>query len=739
MSPAAPVALIDGWAVRAEQVADAGPYAPVRLDPAPAWVDAGGAMPAGTDAVLPPDAVTDAEVHASRDGGRRRARGRRGCDAGSAAAPRGRKAARRRCGGAAGGRRDAASWCASRACASSRCRVAMPRRSRSRARYRRMAPWSFSCARSNVRSPTSRPMSSSRSAAPAPDARMTVSRCSDGMGEVAIHGFGIAPGETAALGAAKGHPVLMLPGRLDAALAAFLVVGDALLRALTGAATSGRHAGDARAQDRLDRRHCRSRAGAPRRRRRRAARLGLLADAGADARRRLGAGAAGERRLRGRHASSRCGRSHERRPATRRRRCSMRCARPRGRSSSSKSSRPRKPRRVSRSISICRRSAPRPSRSPMRSAACWRRRRGADRRAAVRPRQCRRLCAARRRHGRRERCNAAPPHAQCRGARLRPRAEAHRRARHRDRDRDRRRGAARRRRRGDDRAHRADRCRGPAIDLRRAAAPGQFISYAGSDIARGETLLRRGAQISSREIGMLAACGFDRIDVVRRPKVAVLSTGDELAALGSPLRPGAVYDSNGAIIAAAVREAGGEPVAFGAFPDDEDALEAAVRKALDACDIVVLSGGTSKGAGDLSHRIVSRLGKPGVIVHGVALKPGKPLCLAVAQRQADRGAAGLSDLGDFHVPCLRRAGDPREGRPAAGSRRDGGRDRAGAHSLRDGPQGIRAGRAGRGRDGPDRVSARQGLGLGHDLLAGRRLSRSRRAAQRGRCRARTRR
>jgi putative molybdopterin biosynthesis protein len=170
----------------------------------------------------------------------------------------------------------------------------------------------------------------------------------------------------------------------------------------------------------------------------------------------------------------------------------------------------------------------------------------------------------------------------------------------------------------------------PAIDLRRAAAPGRFISYAGSDIARGETLLRRGAQISSREIGMLAACGFAQVDVVRRPKVAVLSTGDELAALGAPLRPGAVYDSNAAIIAAAVREAGGEPVAFGAFPDDEGALEGAVRGALDTCDIVVLSGGTSKGAGDLSHRVVSQLGKPGVIVHGVALKPGKPLCLAVA-------------------------------------------------------------------------------------------------------------
>jgi putative molybdopterin biosynthesis protein len=170
----------------------------------------------------------------------------------------------------------------------------------------------------------------------------------------------------------------------------------------------------------------------------------------------------------------------------------------------------------------------------------------------------------------------------------------------------------------------------PAIELRRGVTPGQFISYAGSDIARGETLMRKGQVIGSREIGMLAACGLASIDVVRRPKVAVLSTGDELVALGDTLRPGGVYDSNGAILAAAIAEAGGEPVPFGASPDDAAKLEQAVRRALNECDMVVLSGGTSKGAGDLSHRVVSQLGKPGILVHGVALKPGKPLCLAVA-------------------------------------------------------------------------------------------------------------
>jgi putative molybdopterin biosynthesis protein len=212
----------------------------------------------------------------------------------------------------------------------------------------------------------------------------------------------------------------------------------------------------------------------------------------------------------------------------------------------------------------------------------------------------------------------------------------------------------------------AETAEGPAIDIRRAVAPGQFIGFAGSDIARGETLLRRGHLIGSREIGMLAACGSAEVDVVRRPRVGVLSTGDELAAPGTALPPGAVYDSNGPIVAAAVTEAGGEPVAYGAFPDEEAALERAVRRALAECDMVVLSGGTSKGAGDLSHRILARLGPPGVLVHGVALKPGKPLCLAVAQGKPLAVLPGFptSAIFTFHsfiAPVIRaRAGLPPE-------------------------------------------------------------------------------
>jgi len=207
---------------------------------------------------------------------------------------------------------------------------------------------------------------------------------------------------------------------------------------------------------------------------------------------------------------------------------------------------------------------------------------------------------------------------------------------------------------------------GPAIDVRRAVGPGQFVSFAGSDIARGETALRRGQRLGSREIGMLAACGIDRVEVVRRPRVAVLATGDELVPPGQPLPAAAVYDSNSAIIAAAIVEVGGEPVGYGALADDLATLEAAIRRALGECELVVLSGGTSKGAGDLSHRVIAGLGKPGILVHGVALKPGKPLCLAVAEGKPIVVLPGFptSAIFTFHkfvAPVIRaRAGLPPE-------------------------------------------------------------------------------
>src|SRR3984893_3750950 len=106
------------------------------------------------------------------------------------------------------------------------------------------------------------------------------------------------------------------------------------------------------------------------------------------------------------------------------------------------------------------------------------------------------------------------------------------------------------------------------IEVHRPAAAGQFIAFAGSDLARGETVLRAGQLLTSREIGMLAAVGCAAVEVWRRPRVAIISTGDEIVAPGTPIRPGAVYDSNAATLAAAVEEAGGAPKPLGIGPDD---------------------------------------------------------------------------------------------------------------------------------------------------------------------------
>ncbi|MDF1598701.1 molybdopterin biosynthesis protein [Mesorhizobium sp. YIM 152430] len=198
-----------------------------------------------------------------------------------------------------------------------------------------------------------------------------------------------------------------------------------------------------------------------------------------------------------------------------------------------------------------------------------------------------------------------------------------------------------------------------AIEVQRSASPGQFVSYAGSDIARGEVVLRAGTPIGSREIGMLAACGIAQVCVARKPRVAILSTGNELMQPGEPPRPAGIYDTNGAIVSAAVAENGGVGQFLGAVPDDEATLEDAMRQALSDCDMLILSGGTSKGAGDLTHRIMARLGKPGIVVHGVALKPGKPLCLAVCDGKPIVVLPGFptSAMFTFHdmiVPVLRR-------------------------------------------------------------------------------------
>ena len=170
----------------------------------------------------------------------------------------------------------------------------------------------------------------------------------------------------------------------------------------------------------------------------------------------------------------------------------------------------------------------------------------------------------------------------------------------------------------------------PAITVRRSVSEGEQITFAGTDVAQGETVLRAGQILTSREIGVLAAIGRAEVPVFRRPRVAILSTGNEIVAPGQPRPVGAVYDSNAAILSAAVEELGCVPISLGCVGDNEAALNSAFQFAFDSnTDAILISGGTSKGAGDLSHRVVSRLNNPGIVAHGVALKPGKPICLAV--------------------------------------------------------------------------------------------------------------
>ncbi len=164
--------------------------------------------------------------------------------------------------------------------------------------------------------------------------------------------------------------------------------------------------------------------------------------------------------------------------------------------------------------------------------------------------------------------------------------------------------------------------------ITRAVAPGANISFAGTDIACGEIILRMRQRLTSREIGMLAATGRAEVEVFRKPRVAVVSTGNEIVAPGEPLPDGSVYDSNQAILSTAINELGGEAVPLGVVRDNEQLLRDVISRAAD-CDIVLLSGGTSKGEGDLCYRVVSELSNPGIVAHGVALKPGKPVCLAV--------------------------------------------------------------------------------------------------------------
>jgi molybdopterin molybdotransferase len=167
------------------------------------------------------------------------------------------------------------------------------------------------------------------------------------------------------------------------------------------------------------------------------------------------------------------------------------------------------------------------------------------------------------------------------------------------------------------------------IEVTRPVAPGEGVVRADEDAAAGAELVPAGRPLQAQDLGMLAAAGVTEVSVHARPQVTVFSTGDEVVPPETvELRPGQVRDATATALAALIAQAGGQAGQGGIIPDDRAALEAALRGALPASDMIVISAGSSVGARDETAAAVARLGPPGIWCHGLAIRPGKPTLLA---------------------------------------------------------------------------------------------------------------
>jgi molybdopterin molybdotransferase len=168
-----------------------------------------------------------------------------------------------------------------------------------------------------------------------------------------------------------------------------------------------------------------------------------------------------------------------------------------------------------------------------------------------------------------------------------------------------------------------------SIEVLKPVAEGENLILIGEDVRRGDQVIDAGRRIRPQDIGGLLALGITSVDVARPPRVAILSTGDEVVPPDQPVAPGQVRDINSYSLAALTLRAGGIPQLYGIVPDDRAALTEAVRKAHAESDIVVLSAGSSVSYRDLSVDVIDSLGRPGVLTHGLSVRPGKPTILAV--------------------------------------------------------------------------------------------------------------
>ena len=179
-----------------------------------------------------------------------------------------------------------------------------------------------------------------------------------------------------------------------------------------------------------------------------------------------------------------------------------------------------------------------------------------------------------------------------------------------------------------------------SIEIMKPVAEGENVIQVGEDILRGESVLTPGRQLRPPDLGGLLALGITAVTVALPPRVAILSTGDEVVPPTQTPAPGQIRDINSYALAALTTRAGGQPLRYGIIPDDRTALENAARRAYAEADIVVLSAGSSVSYRDMSVDVIAGLGQPGVLVHGVSVRPGKPTIIAVCDGKPVFGLPG---------------------------------------------------------------------------------------------------
>jgi molybdopterin molybdotransferase len=178
------------------------------------------------------------------------------------------------------------------------------------------------------------------------------------------------------------------------------------------------------------------------------------------------------------------------------------------------------------------------------------------------------------------------------------------------------------------------------LEVLRAVAVGDNILRAGEDVHAGQEVLPAGKRLRPAEIGGLLALGLMEVPVARPPRVAILSSGDEVIPPDTSPQLGQIRDINSYSLSALVQAQGGEPVRYGIVPDQADALKVVLQKALAECDAVIITAGSSASARDLTSTVVDQMGSPGVLVHGVNVRPGKPTILAVCNGKPVIGLPG---------------------------------------------------------------------------------------------------